>query len=184
MSCNPILIGASSSDSLAFSYDLYNKGLHSAAFRNAIDRAHGNTKWLALIDADEFILPMQDCSIPECLNRHFSHASEVYINWRNFGTSGITLAQGQPILFQLTRASLPTHSHNAIGKCIVRPEAVDRSSLETPHFCALHPGHQCVNGQAEPMSFRGIDLPTDGKHYDQFRALITTSLEMKPFIAL
>lgn len=69
------------------------------AFRDAVQLARGNTAWLALIDIDEFLLPMQNRSVPECLNSHFSHASAVYVNWRNFGTGSTYVPKGEPILF-------------------------------------------------------------------------------------
>ena len=46
--------------------------------------ALGEARWVALIDVDEFIVPMRDTTIPRCLKNHFSKAGAVYVNWRNF----------------------------------------------------------------------------------------------------
>lgn len=138
------------------------------AFRDAIQHARGNVAWLALIDIDEFLLPMLNRSVSECLNAHFSHASAIYVNWRNFGTGGVYLPKGQPILFHLTAASRLSHPFNIIGKSIVRPEAVDLASTWYPHYCGLLPGAQYVNGNRAKLSFNGWILNLDGKHHDRY----------------
>ncbi len=138
------------------------------SFRDAIKRAQGNTQWVALIDIDEFLVPMKGRSIPECLKNYFSNASAVYVNWRNFGTGGVYVPQGEPLLFRLTAASLVSHSDNAVGKSIVRPEAVDLVGVWCPHHFPLNPGAICINGSKQQMCYRGTDLPTDGKHHGEF----------------
>jgi hypothetical protein len=138
------------------------------AFKNGINLAKGKTKWLAIIDTDEFLLPMRDRNIPEYLNNHFSNASAVYVNWRNFGTGGVYVPLGEPILTRLTACSLPTHSDNSIGKSIVRPESVDLINVWYPHHFPLKPSATYVNGNLQMMPFSGIDLKTDGNHYDQY----------------
>jgi len=138
------------------------------AFRDAVQHARGNTTWLALIDIDEFLLPMQNRSVPECLNSYFSHASAIYVNWRNFGTGGVYLPQGEPILFHLTAASKVRHSFNKIGKSIVRPEAVDLVSTWYPHYCGLLPGAHYVNGNRQQLSFDGWILNLDNKHHEKY----------------
>ena len=138
------------------------------AYRDAFRRASGNTTWVAPIDIDEFLVPMQEKTVPECLRKHFSHATAVYVNWRNFGTSGVTIPKGEPILFQLTRCSLPTHSDNGVGKSILRPECVDLPKVYYPHHFLLLNNAQYVDGNGAPMHFEGSILPTDGRHKDQF----------------
>jgi len=138
------------------------------AFKDAIKRAQGVAKWIALIDIDEFLLPMQDRSIPECLDNHFSDAFAIYVNWLNFGTGGVYISQGEPILFRLISASLRTHSDNGIGKSIVRPEFVDLANVWYLHHFTLKPDAYYINGNREPMSFVGNDLRPDGRHYDQY----------------
>jgi hypothetical protein len=138
------------------------------AFKDGIKRARGNTKWIALIDIDEFLLPMQDRNIPECLENHFAGVSAIYVNWHNFGTGGVYIPQGEPILFKLTACSLLTHSDNNIGKSIVRPEYVNLNAVWYPHHFSLVPNAYYVNGDREIMPFSGYDLPTDGKHHGQF----------------
>lgn len=138
------------------------------AFKDAIDKAKGKSKWIALVDLDEFIVPMKGSSIPDCLNTFFSDQSAIYVNWRNFGTSHVHIPKGEPILFQLTASSLPSHSDNGVGKSIVRPEAVDLPKVWYLHHFPLVSDIHYVNGNRKKMAFNGIDLPSDGKHYDNF----------------
>jgi hypothetical protein len=139
------------------------------AFHDGLERGVGVAKWVALLDQDEFIVPMQDRSLPECLQNHFSNAGAVYMNWRHFGTSHVTLAPGESLLARLTSCSEREHSRNAVGKSILRPECADISQLWTQHFCLLKPGYTYVNGDGEhTINFERSDLWTDGKIHDQF----------------
>ncbi len=104
---------------------------HETANINAIKRALGKAKWVAFIDIDEFLLPMKEATVTECLEKHFSKAYAVYIHWRNFGTSGMTLSKEESWISNLTKASSRFHSYNLYGKTIVRPEYI---SLNSPHI--------------------------------------------------
>lgn len=138
------------------------------AFRNGIERAQGKSKWVAVIDIDEFILPMKEKTIIECLDKHFVGTCAVYVNWRNFGTNHVTVPSGEPILFQLTAASFRSHSDNAVGKSIVQPEKVRLKEIWYPHHFPLNLGCYYVNGSNVRMDFVGSILPTDGVHHDAY----------------
>lgn len=138
------------------------------AFRAGIENARGKTKWVAMVDIDEFIVPMRTKSIPECLDKYFTNASAVFANWKNFGTGGVTVQSGKPILSKLIASSYNHHSDNAIGKSIVRPEAVVIKDIWYPHHFPIVPGAKYLNGSGKEMRMQGIDLPTDGKHNADF----------------
>jgi hypothetical protein len=142
------------------------------AFQDGLKRGVGIAKWVTLLDQDEFILPMKDKSITECLEKRFSHAAAIYVNWRHFGTSEITLADREPMLSRLVRCSSKSHPRNAVGKSILRPEWTKIDQLWTQHFCPLTDGFDYVNGDGEKtLTFRGSDLVSnDGKsHTDYIR---------------
>lgn len=138
------------------------------AFKDGIMRAKGIAEWVAFIDIDEFILPMKDKNILECLENHFAQNEAIYVNWRNFGTGGVYVPQGDPILFQLTACSLVTHSDNNIGKSIVRPEYVDIDAIWYAHHFPMLSNADYVNGDGKKMSFNGLDLLVDSTHHDQY----------------
>ncbi len=127
--------------------------------RNAI----GKTKWLAIIDIDEFLLPMREKTIQECLEKHFSdaevEADAIFMNWRCFGTSHVTLPEGASLLRNLTSCSLKGHPFNSTGKTIMKPEKIDTSYLWQPHhFELLSKDGRYVNGNAQLLEKK------DGKY--------------------
>jgi hypothetical protein len=138
------------------------------AYQDGLKKARHNTKWLAFIDVDEFILPMQDKTVVDCLNNHYSDCSSVYVSWRNFGTSNVYLSPGDPILFRLNRCSLRAHSRNTSGKSIVRPHQVIIDKCWSPHFLVMHPTAVYMNGNRNQLYLEGSELKLDGKHCDKY----------------
>lgn len=141
------------------------------AIKDGIKRAQQtNTKWIALIDQDEFLLPLDDSkSIPECLNKHFQTASAIYINWRNFGTGNVFLAPDDWMIFNLTSCSLITHSRNGVGKSIVRPECVIVDKINYVHHFPLVEGSTYLNGDAELFPMVDGRVKVSGKHFKYIR---------------
>lgn len=138
------------------------------AFQDGLSKARGKARWVAVIDLDEFIVPMKDQTIQACLEKRFVGTSGVYVNWRNFGTSHLTIPRGTLFLFQLTSCSLPFHTDNYVGKSIVQPDKVRLEDVYYPHHFPLKGGFQYVNGDNIPMPFRGNDLLTDGLHHGNY----------------
>lgn len=139
-------------------------GWQTEAYKDGIRRSEGNTKWLAFIDVDEFILPKKNATIIECLNQYYSTADGVFICWRNFGTGKLYIKAGEPILTQLTAASHPLHPKNASGKSIVKVDKVSIDRVWTPHHLALIQGAQYYNGSGRPLYFNDRDLRVDPQH--------------------
>ncbi len=141
------------------------------AFQDGMKRACGRTTWVTMIDIDEFLFPRKNRTILECLNEHFSNVSAIFVNWRNFGTGGVFINKGDPILFRLTACSLPSSSDNSVGKSIVRPEHVDIDSVWYPHHFPLKAGCKYANGDGQPLIFKETNLETNGKHHSKFLCL-------------
>lgn len=115
-----------------------------AAYREAIAKAVGKVKWLALIDADEFIVPLQTSYLMDVLDDYEDYGG-VYINWQLFGTSGYkTIPQGVLMIEALT-FGLP--QPQPLGKSIVRPERV--SWCCNAHVHLYHPPYFHVNTNFE-----------------------------------
>lgn len=138
------------------------------AYKDALKRANGQSKWLALIDTDEFILPMHEKTLDKCLERHFSDVGAIYVSWRIFGTSGITLKENESMLHQLTFCSEKNHSMNCIGKSIVRPEYVIIDKIWNVHHFPIQPDYKYVNGRKDKIQVvNEIDLCVPF-HYDKY----------------
>ena len=137
------------------------------AQRDALRKACGRARWVALIDVDEFLLPQQEATVTACLDRHYADASAVYVNWRNFGTGGTYLAREGPILPRLTACAHPLHPRNAVGKTIVRPEHVRLANLWYPHHVVLAPDTRYRDGDGRPIPQDSSGPVLDGKVHDR-----------------
>lgn len=119
------------------------------ALHHGIKQAQGNTKWLAIIDSDEFIMPLESDSIIECLIP-FEEVGAVCVNWQVFGTGGIKRIPDQQLMVErLTLRAEKSHWKNRYVKSIVRPERVD--SVENAHCCALTDAFCNVDEEGKPI---------------------------------
>lgn len=143
-------------------------GWQTAAYQDGLRRSKGNTKWLAFIDIDEFILPKKHTTILECLNQYYLSASGVFICWRNFGTGGLYITPGKRILTRLTAASHPLHPRNSSGKSIVKVDDVIIDRVWSPHQLTLRQGAQYYNGSGQPLYFEGDNLQVDPRHTSDY----------------
>lgn len=94
-----------------------------AAYDDCIERHRFDTRWLAFIDLDEFIVPLADGSIPEFLER-FAGSPAVEINWLIYGSGGAEKKSPAPVMERFRHHSLPSHPLNRHVKSIVNPRRV------------------------------------------------------------
>lgn len=106
----------------------------------AIELAANEAKWLAIIDIDEFVVPLQTNSLLTVL-KNYENYGGLYANWLMFGTSNI-----QKIPFGCLMIEALNHSTLApvsVGKSIVRPERV--KSFKSPHYMTYKKPYYHVN---------------------------------------
>ena len=139
-----------------------------SAYKDALSRAKGKSSWLALIDVDEFLLPKFDRTVTDCLSKHFRLAAGVYVSARQFGTGGVTLAEGEPILCRLTSCSIRTDPRNCPGKSIVRTDTVLIDETWHPRFCMLAHEANYFNSDGEVMQYVGGNLQLNGLNHDDW----------------
>lgn len=94
-----------------------------AAYDDCFERHRLETRWLAVIDLDEFIVPVKNASIPEFL-RGMEKFSVVEINWLIYGSGGAKNREPGTIMERFRRHSVPTHRLNTHVKSIVDPRRV------------------------------------------------------------
>ena len=122
-------------------------------YQDAILRARGQTRWLAIIDPDEFIVPIEKDSVTEFL-KDYEQYPGVGINWICFdGYNHETkpTAHGGLVIANYTRVA---KDHNLYGpdkctKCIVNPNYV--TYLNGPHNY-YYTMDQTVTENYEPFS--------------------------------
>lgn len=94
-----------------------------AAYDDCFARHRYDTRWLAFIDIDEFIVPIKDTSVTDFLKR-MEDFPAVEINWLVYGSNGELKKSPQPVMERFTRHSLPGHPLNHHVKSIVNPRRV------------------------------------------------------------
>lgn len=94
-----------------------------AAYDDCIERHRLDTRWIAVIDLDEFIVPMQDASIPAFLHR-MERFAVVEINWLVYGSGGAKEKTPGDVMQRFRRHSLPGHYLNHHVKSILNPRRV------------------------------------------------------------
>lgn len=95
-----------------------------SAILDAIEVSKTVTKWLAVIDADEFLVPVKDKNLIELLKRHEKHPG-IKIRWQTYGTSGIDEIPPNKLLIELlTYKANPKALINKYIKEIIRPTLV------------------------------------------------------------
>jgi hypothetical protein len=108
-----------------------------AAYEHAFLLARGHREWIAAIDIDEFLVPMQVDSLREVLELYAPYPG-IEVSWQIFGTSGHVKAPPS-IIQHLTRKSLNIAALNRQCKSIVRPECYQQF-LFPPHLCQYADG--------------------------------------------
>lgn len=96
-------------------------GIQCSIYNDALAMTRGVVKWLAIIDADEFIVPIKANSLKDVLKDYEKYGG-LYLCYLWFGTSHVEKrASDQLIIETLNHCSAePTK----FGKSIVRPERV------------------------------------------------------------
>lgn len=103
--------------------------LQSWLIMQAVNVASGVSKWLAIIDLDEFVVPLKSDSLPQLLTSYEKFGG-VYINWLAFGTSNVQKIP--PGVLMVEALNHCASDLSAFGKCIVRPERVE--TCPNPHL--------------------------------------------------
>ena len=101
------------------------------AYHDGLRRLREDAEWVAFIDVDEFIVPMQDQDVPSALKR-YSQFGGVAANWRTFGTSGLREKGNGPVCERFTKASLPENRVNLHVKCIARTALIRDLGIHRP----------------------------------------------------
>lgn len=126
-----------------------------AAYNHALKRAKSQTKWLAFIDSDEFLVPIKDKNLPKLLSRFSSSKGAngkgiggICGGWVFFGTSHVDQIPKDKLLIEvLLLNSGPAAGGDASAiwnqgayKSIVRPKRV--KAVVSPHYCTYHKGYE------------------------------------------
>lgn len=112
-------------------------------FSDCVSDASGVCKWLAFIDIDEFLFPIQNVSLTHFLKSYEAYGG-VVVNWRMFGTSHIKkLPEDKLLIESFTLCAEKSFAYNRFVKSIVRPERV--IDFTSAHQANYREGYCSVN---------------------------------------
>ncbi|MGU3541810.1 glycosyltransferase family 2 protein [Methylobacterium sp. A52T] len=123
------------------------------------------TPWVAFLDIDEFLVPWQDGALPRYLARVPDDVSAVHVNWRSFGSSGVT-APGYGFVTEAFQRCAPSDwAYQAHYKTLARSEHVRGVQV---HEVVLAAGRRTLSdftdvaagttGMADRIAYGGIQL--------------------------
>lgn len=105
------------------------------AYNDAVVKYREKTRFMAMIDADEYLLPVEDKELLDVLDEVFAldfRAGCVGVNWREYGSSGLERrAEGLVTETHLYRGK-DEFNRNAHVKAICNPRKVNQ--FPNPHF--------------------------------------------------
>ena len=113
-------------------------GDHSQVFVNmgnsVLARYRHESKWLAVIDSDEFLVPAPSLSIVQVLSSYEQHAA-VAVNWQMFGTSNVEKIPDDRLMTEsLTRRAPRDYGDNAHVKVIIQPSLTTGLQIHNAHY--------------------------------------------------
>jgi hypothetical protein len=140
------------------------------AYERLIRKMAGKTRWLGLIDVDEFLFPSREDSLKDVLSQ-FEDVAGVAVNWVSYGSSGHDIPPAGFVIDDFTdrgplnhrfpwprlrqhhlpedhpEAYLPMNTH---VKTVLDPARV--KGFRTAHHYSFLPGEVCVTENREEIS--------------------------------
>jgi hypothetical protein len=98
----------------------FGNGRQRKIYSDGIKECKNKTKWLAIIDIDEFIVPLKHKNIKDFL-KDYKDFSQISIHWKSFGSSG---HKKKPAGLVIENFNYAHKEINGAVKSIVNPRAV------------------------------------------------------------
>ena len=123
---------------------LHGPVVQTFAYRDAVRRTKRRTKWLALVDADEFLFSLKG-TMPEQLKAYEKYPG-VGVNWVVFGPSGHETRPEGLVMDNYTETFADNNDINLHIKSVVQPAEV---------FCVRHTHYALYNGRKYAVNEKG-----------------------------
>ncbi len=120
--------------------------IQPGSYNDCMNRSRGISKFVAVIDTDEYIVAPSKEPLGYILESKYSNVSGLFLNWQCYGTSNeyADLIDGHKyITHKLLNKMRWNQEWNCNGKLIVQPEHV--TSFWYPHDCYFTENHWSVN---------------------------------------
>lgn len=119
-------------------FEAKGKGVQIPCYNDFLSRFRQNSRWVAIIDADEFLAPMDPyTSIPMFLSE-FEGYPAVGVNWVVYDSNGHVEKPEGLVIENYTRVNLDVNSSgNHVIKSIIQP--IQTLFCSRPHCCLYNP---------------------------------------------
>jgi Glycosyltransferase family 92 len=131
------------------------------AYRHCLAKVQGVVKWLALIDTDEYLIPVKENTLLPILER-FLDQGGLTVNWVLFGTSRVKKIPDSLLMIEsLLMKGKCRASQDTRIKSIVRPERV--RLIDNVHYVYYHSLYHSVDetGREIEGQMSNNDMPMD-----------------------
>jgi hypothetical protein len=102
-----------------------------AAYAEGARRLKDRAKWIAFIDLDEFLNPLDGSSVRSVLT-DYANAAGLIVPWRIYGSSGETAYRDDLVIRRFTQRAENEHPINHQVKTIVRSGCIKDVGVHTP----------------------------------------------------
>ena len=117
-------------------------------YENVVNKYKNQTYWLAMIDLDEYLVPLQKNNMKSFL-KDYEEVSELSLHWQNYGDSGI-FKRKEGLITETFTSHAKTLNHTV--KSIVKPEKViDFNTFGANHYTKVE--GLSVNEYYKPVKF-------------------------------
>lgn len=118
------------------------------SYRKALKLAMGKSRWLAILDSDEFLFAVDGSNLQDVLKSYRKYGG-VCVNWQMYGTSNIGRVPKDKFMIETLLFRAETHyGENIHVKSIVQPLKV--LDIKNPHYCLYKEGFMAVNMDKNP----------------------------------
>jgi hypothetical protein len=107
------------------------------AYNDCLRRFGSDSQWIAMIDADEYLVPKKTDSVPDILDQ-FEEFGGLQVNWVLFGSNGHEKRPEGLVIENYTKASTSAYKENLHTKAIVQPQFTMGAGGNPHHFTYTH----------------------------------------------
>ncbi len=149
------------------------KAQQGKAYDNSITTHKYETKWMAFVDIDEFIVPISKETIPEIINE-LNPKAALSIHWLIYGDSGHKTKTDGLVIERFTKHSTKDFYRNQWVKTIVNPRLVSFMRAHNAEFIgnitAINENKKKIKGKSKNISHNKIRINHYwGKSYEEFQ---------------
>lgn len=127
------------------------QNIHQEAWGQLIKYNQGKTKWLALIDADQALVPVKTDNVRDILKEYEKYAS-LQLNWKAFGSSFSKKREPGSVYERFLLCAAQYSPYNYPTQFICQPDRTLALKTFEPHYPRLPAGEISVNTNKEIIS--------------------------------